>query len=66
MLYIIKMYNNKSCTAKKSKKNPNAYTKEELVKLAISKGISKTKAQKNTKEEICKILNNLNSSKKIS
>ena len=49
-------YKKRSCSERKSKSNPNAYTKEELVQIAISKGISNSKAQKSTKEELCKIL----------
>ena len=51
------MYKNRSCGPRVSKRNPDAYTKEELVSLAVSQlGFSKSAASKLTKEEICKKL----------
>ena len=60
------IYKNISCTTRKSKNNPNGYSKEELIELAIKKGITKSKALKSTKEEICNLLNKLSSSIKKS
>jgi len=44
------MYKGKRCDVVKSKKNPDAYTKEELVKIAEKKGITGAKSMK--KEDI--------------
>lgn len=45
------------CGPNKSQKNPDAYTKEELVDLAIEKlGFSKNQAMKMKKEELCTLL----------
>ena len=60
-----------SCNSRKSKTNP--YSKEKLIELAIEKGMSKSKAQKSTKDELCeyleidkKIQPKISSSKKLS
>ena len=44
------------CGTRKSKKNPDAYSKDELVEKAISMGISKTVAKKMTINQLCKKL----------
>ena len=44
------------CGVRKSKTNPNPYTKEELVKLAVDLGYTKTEAKKMTVKELCEIL----------
>ena len=56
-------YNRRSCSKKKSRANPNAYSKDELVSLIMKKlGYSKSQASKLTKEEICKELGNISKS----
>ena len=44
------------CGVRKSKTNPNPYTKEELVELAVDLGYTKTEAKKMTVKELCEIL----------
>lgn len=45
------------CGPNKSKENPDAYTKEELVNLAMEKlGFTKSQAMKMKKEELCSLL----------
>ena len=43
-----------SCSGRKSKSNP--YSKEDLIVLAIEKGMSKSKAQKSSKSDLCEYL----------
>ena len=51
-------YKGRTCGPAKSKKNPDAYSKDELVDLAMKDlHMSKTEAKKLTKEELCKALN---------
>jgi len=48
----------RSCGPRKSKANPDAYTKVELVDIAIKKhGMKKTSANKLSKEDLCKMIN---------
>ena len=47
---------NRPCGARVSKKAPNAYTKPELIELAIQSGYKKTEASRMTKEKLCEIL----------
>ena len=47
---------NRPCGARVSKKAPDAYTKVELVELAVQSGYKKTEASRMTKEELCKVL----------
>jgi SNF2 family DNA or RNA helicase len=47
---------NRPCGARVSKKAPDAYTKVELVELAVQSGYKKTQASRMTKEELCKVL----------
>jgi hypothetical protein len=47
---------NRPCGVRKSKTNPNPYTKEELVELAVDLGYTKTEAKKNTVKKLCEIL----------
>jgi len=47
---------NRPCGVRKSKTNPNPYTKEELVELAVDLGYTKTEAKKMSVKELCEIL----------
>jgi hypothetical protein len=47
---------NRPCGVRKSKTNPNPYTKEELVELAVDLGYTKTEAKKMTVKELCEML----------
>ena len=44
------------CGVRKSKTNPNPYTKEELVELAVDLGYTKTQAKKMSVKELCEML----------
>ena len=44
------------CGVRKSKINPNPYTKEELVELALDLGYTKTEAKKINIKDLCEIL----------
>ena len=50
------MDKNRPCGVRKSKINPNPYTKEELVELIIDLGYTKTEAKKMSVKELCEML----------
>jgi len=48
----------RSCGPRKSKANPDAYTKEELIDIAVDKyGMKKSAASKMTKDDLCALIN---------
>ena len=57
------MDESRPCGVRKSKTNPNPYTKDELVKLAIDFGYTKIEAKKMTVKELCDLLKSKKSRK---
>ena len=54
---------NRPCGVRVSKKIPNAYTKDELIDLALDLGYKKTEAKKMTVKELCDLLKSKKSRK---
>lgn len=52
----IKVDRNRPCGVRKSKNNPSAYSKDELIKLAIRSGMSEKGIQRKTMSELCEFL----------
>lgn len=47
---------NKVCAARKSKANPNVFTKQELIRFAVKEGLERKEVAELTKEELCYVL----------
>jgi hypothetical protein len=54
---------NRPCGVRVSKKNPDAYTKDELIEIALDLGYKKTEAKKMTIKELCDLLKSKKSKK---